>query len=407
MKLKVSRTLAVKVKYLWKKDNSFYYKRKLPKSKSYKYVHLGTDPLVAIQKSQELAAQDDALWFVTPAPASKLNNGPTAAPIDPGNTNTAIPTGNGVCAVYLALRKGDEKFEKVTKLAFKLLTTHCGDLLVTQYRRTHANDLVSKMLKAGSSTATVRRRLKSICAGFNIVIREHELNIPNPFENVRIPGEHEDEEEREPLTEGEMLILRRECPERDDDLRWMLMMLADTGARLAEVVGLDVSDVVLRGPVPYIDIRPHPWRPLKTKASIRRVPLVGLALAAAERAVQAANSGRLFTRYTDDTNCSTNTASATLNKRMRSLGIDKTCHCLRHTMRDRLRAIECPSELMNMIGGWTTGDVGSKYGRGYPLSVKRDWLQRTMQAPPLEPTHSIRAASESGTLPTEQRNAVI
>jgi integrase len=402
MKLKVSRTLAVKVKYLWKKDNSFYYKRKLPKSKSYKYVHLGTsDPLKAAQLSQEQAAKDDAEWFGTSQPSFELYTGPTAAPINPGNRQVNLPTGNGVCAVYLALRKGDATFEKVTRLAFRILVQHCGDLPLDAYRRAHANDLVSKMLKAGSSTATVRRRLKSICAGFSIVIREHELGIPNPFENVRIPGEHEDEEEREPLTEGEMLILRRECPERDDDLRWMLMMLADTGARLAEVVGLDVSDVVLRGPVPYIDIRPHPWRPLKTKASIRRVPLVGLALAAAERAVQAANSGRLFTRYTDDTSCSTNTASATLNKRMRSLGIDKTCHCLRHTMRDRLRAIECPSELMNMIGGWTTGDVGSKYGKGYPLSVKRDWLQRAMQAPPFEPTHSVSAASESGVLPTE------
>jgi len=379
MKLKVSRTLDVKVKYLWWKDNSFYYKRKLPKSKSYKYLHLGTsDPLLAAKLSQEQAAKDDAEWFGTPAQAPELYNGPTAAPIVPANTNTAYPTAKGVCAVYLALRKGGDQFEKVTNLAFGILVKHCGDLPVTQYRRTHANDLVSKMLASGSSTATVRRRLKSICAGFNLVIREHELNAPNPFENVRIPGEHEDEEEREPLTEGEMLTLRRECPERDDDLSWMLMLLADTGCRLAEVVGLDVSDVVLRGPVPYIDIRPHPWRPLKTKASIRRVPLVGLALVAAERAVQAVGSGRLFTRYTDDTSCSTNTASATLNKRMRALGIDKTCHCLRHTMRDRLRAVECPSELIDMLGGWTRGDAGSKYGNGYPLKVMRAWMERVI-----------------------------
>jgi integrase len=29
-----------------------------------------------------------------------------------------------------------------------------------------------------------------------------------------------------------------------------------------------------------------------------------------------------------------------------------TAHCLRHTFRDRLRAVECPMDMIDQIGGW-------------------------------------------------------
>ena len=34
-------------------------------------------------------------------------------------------------------------------------------------------------------------------------------------------------------------------------------------------------------------------------------------------------------------------------------------------MRDRLRAVECPSDVINQIGGWATEGVGQGYGKGY------------------------------------------
>ena len=39
-------------------------------------------------------------------------------------------------------------------------------------------------------------------------------------------------------------------------------------------------------------------------------------------------------------------------------------------LRDRLRAVECPSE----IGGWSLKSVGEGYGKGYELSVLSKWL---------------------------------
>jgi len=45
-------------------------------------------------------------------------------------------------------------------------------------------------------------------------------------------------------------------------------------------------------------------------------------------------------------------------------------------MRDRLRAVECPADIVDAIGGWTTQGVGHGYGSGYPLDVKHRWMAK-------------------------------
>ena len=43
-------------------------------------------------------------------------------------------------------------------------------------------------------------------------------------------------------------------------------------------------------------------------------------------------------------------------------------------MRDRLRAVQCPSDMIDQIGGWATAGVGHSYGKGYSVDVKMKWL---------------------------------
>ena len=45
-------------------------------------------------------------------------------------------------------------------------------------------------------------------------------------------------------------------------------------------------------------------------------------------------------------------------------------HSFRHSLGDRLIAVECPADIIDAIGGWTTKGVGRKYGKGHSLSVK-------------------------------------
>lgn len=51
-------------------------------------------------------------------------------------------------------------------------------------------------------------------------------------------------------------------------------------------------------------------------------------------------------------------------------------HSFRHSLRDRLRAVECPSDIVDAIGGWKTSGVGQGYGNGYPLEVLERWMEK-------------------------------
>ena len=45
-------------------------------------------------------------------------------------------------------------------------------------------------------------------------------------------------------------------------------------------------------------------------------------------------------------------------------------------MRDRLRAVECPKEIIDQIGGWSSSDVGESYGEGFQLSNVRNCMNK-------------------------------
>ena len=63
--------------------------------------------------------------------------------------------------------------------------------------------------------------------------------------------------------------MQSDCRNLDDDMRWLLALLSDTGMRLGEAVGLSTEDVCLDDEAPHINIIPHPWRRLKTRGSER------------------------------------------------------------------------------------------------------------------------------------------
>ena len=47
-------------------------------------------------------------------------------------------------------------------------------------------------------------------------------------------------------------------------------------------------------------------------------------------------------------------------------------------MRDRLRAVEYPKEIIDQIGGWSSSDVGESYGERFPLDNVSDWINKLL-----------------------------
>lgn len=183
--------------------------------------------------------------------------------------------------------------------------------------------------------------------------------------------ESPDASPRQPIPNDILRVIQKQCQSTDDEMRWLVARLSDTGMRLSEAVGILREDIGTEDKIFYVYIRPYPWRRLKTFGSKRKVPLVGLSLWAVKQALKASDGKFLFPKYCDEKGIHSNSASAALNKWLKSIaGPEYVIHSLRHSFRDRLRAVGCPSDMIDELGGWTSSGIGQAYGNGHALSTK-------------------------------------
>ena len=128
-------------------------------------------------------------------------------------------------------------------------------------------------------------------------------------------------------------------------------------------------------------IRDSPWRRLKTTGSERKIPLVGASLWSAKRVKQSDPTNQFaFPRYCNAQTHNSNSASAPLNKWLRGHAPEGcVVHSFRHSIRDRLRAVECPKGIIDQIGGWSSGDVGESYGKGFFMSILGKWIGKIIR----------------------------
>jgi len=296
---------------------------------------------------------------------------------------TAEPRLTAALAKYLDVHpKGDQpRFRRYAERAFNRAVSVIGDKAIADVSRDDGRAFVNKLQKDALATGSIRRMLNTVQAVMATYIRENELTRSNPFARLSIKNEGADEDEAVPYTAAELATLIAAARRKDDDRRWLVAMIADTGARLSEIAGLALTDIKLDADIPHIIIQPHTWRSLKTDKSKRTVPLVANALWAAQRVKSIASQGQVFAfpRYTK-TKTGTNggSASATINAwiKGREVQLNHTVHELRHTMADRLRNVQCPADVRLAIGGWNRPGEGENYGDGYALRVKLDWLNK-------------------------------
>ena len=127
--------------------------------------------------------------------------------------------------------------------------------------------------------------------------------------------------------------------------------------------------------VSAVPVIPNIIRRLKTISSERVIPLTGSSLWAVHRAQQPRNSRAVFPRYVADGRLNANSASAALNKWLQAHIAPKlVVHSIRHSLRDRLRHVECPTDIVDAIGGWARNSVGDNYGRGHNAATRCKWL---------------------------------
>lgn len=158
----------------------------------------------------------------------------------------------------------------------------------------------------------------------------------------------------------------------NEEARAILLGTVETGCRISELANLRPDQIRLSGPVPYLAIEPSedPDDPIeiKTRSSIRDIPLVGVSLAAMKKFPNG------FPRYKDNAS----SLSAALNKYLLENGLRPTkehvAYSLRHSFEDRMIRAKIDVEVRKILMGHSIDRP--EYGDGGGLKLKRDELAR-------------------------------
>jgi integrase len=374
---------SIKAPYLFRKRGIFYIRKRIPKEligqygRAFVQKSLRTsDRSIAVRLSGKILDALEHEWrqklFELPDEQSAFEFFCSRPVVEPRLSDA--------CNLYCQMKNKtqDRRFVHFTNRVVGEVISLSGDKAISAYTRTDALKFRNSLLERAASSGTVKRNFECIRAIWNFAARENGINATNPFANMNY-GSGKGPNKRKPIPIQHIQRLQASCAELDDDIRWLIAVLSDSGMRLAEVTGLVASDIHLDTKMPFIALKAHPWRPLKTVGSQRVIPLVGASLWGLKRAMSVAKDDFLFPRYCCKSECKSDYASNSLNKWLRNHVPDGcVVHSFRHSMRDRLRAVQCPSNIIDQIGGWRTAGVGQGYGDGYKLDVLYPWMRRIL-----------------------------
>lgn len=386
--------LTIESQYIFSKRSIFYFSRRVPEDLRGHYTS-SRIVLSLRTKSRKIAQvraatfatklDDDWLtlrWRNSSNPLGRFLTQDIGLPAQ--TTGSSAPSIVEARDLYLRL-KGQGRsitFVQAAQRTVAFLVKTIGDKPIDAYTRIEVNRLRDQMGKHGLGRSSVKRNFATIRAIVNFAARELGLADIKAFSGVFL-GDDDGAapSKRASIPVENVTEVQAHCRNMDDEARWLIALISDTGMRLSEAAGLVASDIILDAEQPHIVLIQHPWRRLKTKGSERLIPLVGESLWAAERAIEHSKDGFLFPKYCDENKCKANSASGALNKWL-SPRLPSGCvvHSFRHSMRDRLRAVECPPDIIDRIGGWSVGGIGETYGSGYPIQVLHKWLHKAVEA---------------------------
>ena len=355
------------------RSGTYYYNRRVPKHAVNSYGQfirqaLSKDLLEAEAFSKRLSDVLEGAWSAT-TDASPVNISTIVKSFQPRRVSLSE-----IAAEYLALKQIDQTPPRVALSTFLSLA---GDRDVRDYTRQDAKLFVHYLEMKGNKTATIRRRINSLSAIMNYAYSELDLDKRNPFTRLFIQNEGADVFKRGTFTNEQFKWGYDKALSSGSTVKLLMPLLGETGCRLAEIVGLRLEDIDLDNEL--LHIRPNSARRLKNKTSERVLPLVGYAKLAIDQVQIQADDEWLFPQYIKSGHCYATHASNAVNKWLKKDFGGLTAHSLRHTFRDRLRAVECPMDMIDQIGGWKSiTSIGNSYGRGFTMDQYRQYLDKIM-----------------------------
>ena len=153
----------------------------------------------------------------------------------------------------------------------------------------------------------------------------------------------------------------------NDEAMCICLIMVETGMRLGEVCNLRPQDIRLDDAVPHVEVADRDDRRQKTEHSIRRIPLVGVALWAMRRHPNG------FPRYHDKSA----SASGYINKKLTAAGLRPTsrhsAYSFRHTFQDRIENANASDRMQADLMGHEFGRP--TYGDGAEMKRRQILLE--------------------------------
>ena len=373
--------------YLYKRNNTYYFSRSIPSDLQHRFkkrkIEVSLRTKSESKAAKSAAALSDRLERYWDSLRMEMiysrELGLSAAPQAKRQASSDFSLTDALSLYHRLKGAGKTKlFFEVSGRSIRYLTECLGHDNLSMLELSDAGQFRDFLFDRGMSSSSVKRVFSSVRAIVNLAIREQGIAVSNVFSGTYIP-EDALKQKRPPIPMDTLRQVQSNCRSLNDEPRWLIALISDTGMRLSEACGLLVSDIHLDTTTPYIDLVEHPWRRLKTGSSKRQIPLVGSSLWAA-RQISHMSSDFAFPKYCRTNKCNANSASAALNKWLKPR-VPEACviHSFRHSIRDRLRAVECPADIIDAIGGWTTEGIGHQYGEGHNLKVTYSWMKKLVE----------------------------
>jgi len=290
-------------------------------------------------------------------------------------------------AVSELLGKSDTQKKSWRKVKLRAVNNFIklnGDLGMDEITREHARDFykwwAKRLLPRGNRKPLTSNSANRDMGNIRKLYRQYweyegEEDRDNPFRNLSF-GKHGLKDI--PHFEDEWVRARILMPDVFKGLNPEAMLLVyamiETGCRPSELSSLSQDSIILDHEVPHILIRPTSDRQLKSKSSVREIPLVGVSLAAMKKAPNG------FPHYRDKGNL----LSGSLMKAFRVRGLFPTenhrIYSFRHSFEKRMLEAGVDYGLRCLLMGHKNSRPS--YGDGGSMEYRRDELLKIVHPVP-------------------------
>ena len=117
------------------------------------------------------------------------------------------------------------------------------DKQLCDYSTLDAGKVRDALIGRGLSVLSVRRIFTTVKAVINLAIAEHDLDIRNAFAANYMPKA--ESKKRVSISVETIRRIQQSCVEHDDDMRWLVALISDTGMRVTEAKGLHINNLKL------------------------------------------------------------------------------------------------------------------------------------------------------------------